>query len=197
MLTKVGALLVFSDDLHQLYKDLDRFWSFEDDEKIKEKCSKELNLIHKLGKVYLYCCFVAIPLYILLPFISPKDLPIYCYVPESLSLKQVWFMQTLFIPLASIGFYSYDYIITTFLQLTVMQFKILNSTVSKLRFDEVNDQVLRNQFGKFINHHKFLLNYAERLKIIMSIPVFIQFFTATSGICIEMYLIKTRYTSII
>lgn len=193
MMSKTGAIFCFSKELQQLHKDLEHFWSFENDEQLKDYCYNKLISIHKGAKIYLSYFVFSIIMITIVPLVSSRSLQMYVYVPEALGTNFVWLLESLIIPLITVSVFAFDYLIFTFLQLTIMQFQLLNSSISKLNFGEHQDNhELKKRLVKLIKHHIFLLRFTKRLKRIMSLPLLVQLFNTVSALCIEMYLMRYR-----
>lgn len=192
-LSKTGAVFVFSLGFKQLTEDLKHFWSFEKEELLKEHCRHKLITIHKGARIYFSYLIVGLAITVALPLISPRSLPIYVYVPQSLGRNFIWLFENIILSVLCLCVFSFDYITFTFLQLTLMQFQLLNSSIRKLKFgNDQDNHILKMRLVKLIKHHIFLLNFTERLNRIMSLPIFFQMFSTVSTLCIEMYLMKNK-----
>lgn len=193
MLSKTGAIFFFSKGIRQLFEDLKYFWRFEDDEQLKEHCHNKLIRIHKGAKMYLSYFIFGISVLAIVPIVSPRSLPMYIYVPDVLGTKFVWALESLTIPLITISVFAFDHVIYTFLQLTIMQFQLLNSSISKLDLGAYQtNKKLKLRLVKVINHHNFLLKFIKRLKRIMSLSLLVQLFNTVSALCIELYLMRNK-----
>ncbi|XP_019873019.1 odorant receptor 67b isoform X1 [Aethina tumida] len=119
---------------------------------------------------------------------------VYVYVPEILGRYFFLVLENVLIPLITLTVVSFDYLILTFMQLTIIQFQILHSEISKLYFGQDQHQSnLRSQFTKIIKHHIFLLEFADKLKQIISLPFLFQYFTTVMAICMELYVSRKNF----
>lgn len=192
MLSKTMANFLYSNEFYQLFKDLKDFWRCEN-EPIKDKFNKRLRLIHKGAKICLSYMYVAIVILVLVSLFSSRSLPVYVYVPKTLGKKFIFALECVILPLITLNVITFDYLIFTFLQLIIMQFQLLNSAISKLNTELGQDQTnFKPQLLKIIKHHIFLLEFARRLKQIMSLPLFLQLFNSIPSLCFEMYLMRTK-----
>lgn len=130
---------------------------------------------------------------LMLPLVTSRTLPMYVYVPEALGSNFIWALETFTVPLLDLNVFSFDYLTFTFLQLTIMQFQLLNSSINQLKFGKGQDnEKLKMQLAKIIRHHIFLLEFVRTLKQVTSMPLLVQLFNTVSAFCIELYLMRNQ-----
>lgn len=193
MFTRLIPLFLCSTEFHQLTDALKYFWRFENHQHLKDKIHRKLNIIHLGAKVYFYFTAGGFLIAIILTIFSYRYLMIYVYVPEILGRYFFLVLENVLIPLITVTVISFDYLILTFMQLTTIQFRILHAEISKLHFGQDQHQSnLKSQFTKIIKHHIFLLEFADKLKQIISLPFLFQYFTTVMAICMELYVSRKK-----
>lgn len=193
MLSKTVALFCYSIEFHQLSEQLVHFWRFENEKQLKDKFHRRLTIIHKASKIYLsYSGFGLCVLLILIIF-SSRELLVYVYVPHFLSANFILAFECVMIPLLTLNINSFDFLVFIFLQLTLIQFQLLESAIGKLNFkQDQNHENCKAQLDKIIEHQIFLLNFTDKLKNIMSFPLLIQILNTILAVCVELYALRNE-----
>lgn len=193
VITKTLALFIHSNDYNQLTQELERFWRFETEEEFKNKVNKTLAWIYKGAVVCVVYLHVATFLFMLISVFSSRTMPFYSYVPKFLSRKFLSVFECSTFSTMALCAFCFDYINFIYLQLIIIQFKLINAAISKLNIERGQNQSnFRPEMVKIIKHHIFLLDYIDRLNQIMSLPLFFQVFNSIPSLCFELYLLKSK-----